>query len=113
MKLFFTSLCVLILSITLQAQKSVTWNMGMNIASSASANEHPRIAVDRNGNPLITWHHMARSMFSRRNGSAFTTPVLLNPGYMTIAGASWMGPDIAAHGDTIYAVYKQTPEDAD
>ncbi len=30
---------------------------------------------------------------------------------MTVAGASWMGPDIAAHGDTIYVVFKEAPED--
>lgn len=32
---------------------------------------------------------------------------------MTVAGAGWMGPDIAAHGDTVYVVFKQSPEGSD
>lgn len=85
----------------------------MNIAPSASGNEHPRIVSDAAGNPLVLWGHVNRAMFSRWNGSGFTTPVMLNPPTMTIAGASWMGPDIASHGDTIYVVFKQAPEDSD
>ena len=50
-------------------------------------------------------------MYSRWNGTAFEDPFMLNPLPMTVAGASWMGPDIVAHGDTIYIVFKQTPED--
>ncbi len=52
-------------------------------------------------------------MFSRWTGSSFTTPVIVNPTAMDVAGASWMGPDIASHGDTIYVVYKRTPEASD
>lgn len=85
----------------------------MNIAPSASGNEHPRIVSDAAGNPLVLWAHANRAMFSRWNGTGFTTPVMLNPPTMTIAGASWMGPDIASHGDTVYMVFKQTPEDSD
>jgi hypothetical protein len=103
---------LLILTVS-KAQTGITWTMGNNIATSASGNEHPRVVTDRSGNPLVIWHHTSRAMFSRWNGTAFTTPVMLNPMSVTIAGASWMGPDIAAHGDTVYVVYKQTPEVAD
>jgi len=96
--------------ITSQAQSGINWNMGMNIASATSGNEHPRLAVDRNDNALVTWHHTGRCMFARWNGTAFTTPVMLNPMTMAVAGATWMGPDIAAHGDTVYVVFKQMPE---
>ncbi len=92
------------------AQSGITWNMAMDIAPSSSGNEHPRIVTDGAGNPLVVWHHNSRAMFSRWNGTAFTAPVILHPGTMTVAGASWMGPDIVAHGDTVYAVFKQTPE---
>lgn len=39
----------------------------------------------------------------------FTSPVKLND-TLTVASATWMGPDIASHGDTVYVVMKQTPE---
>lgn len=95
------------------AQGSINWDMGINLASSSSGNEHPRIMLDRTGNPMVVWHHASRCMFSKWNGSAFTTPVMLNPMNMTVAGASWMGPDIASQGDTVYVVFKQTPEASD
>ena len=59
---------------------------------------------------LLIWHHSAKAMFSRWNGTTFTTPVMVHPMSITVAGASFMGPDIASHGDTVYVVYKQTPE---
>lgn len=103
-------LFLILISIGFSAQSQITWTMGMNIASSASGNEHPRMVTNASGNPLLVWHHANRAMFSRWNGSTFTTPVMLNPASMLVAGASWMGPDIASHGDTIYVVMKQSPE---
>ncbi|MEO8149143.1 MAG: T9SS type A sorting domain-containing protein [Bacteroidia bacterium] len=101
---------LLLLSLSISAQSQITWNMGMNIAASTSGNEHPRIVTDAASNPLVLWGHSSRAMFSRWNGSTFTTPVMVNPMSMTIAHAGWMGPDIASHGDTVYVVMKQTPE---
>lgn len=82
----------------------------MSIASSSSGNEHPRIVTDGSGNPLVLWGHAERAMFARWSGTSFNAPVMLNPMSMTIAEASWMGPDIASSGDTVYVVFKQTPE---
>lgn len=96
-----------------QLDGQITWNNISSIAPASSGNEHPRIVTDAQGNPLVVWHHASRAMFSSWNGTAFTTPVLLNPPAMEVAGASWMGPDIAASGDTVYAVFKQLPEGAD
>ncbi len=92
------------------AQTGITWNMSSDIATASSGNEHPRIVTDGAGNPLVLWGHSDRAMFSRWNGTSFTTPVILNPMTMTIAEASWMGPDIAANGNNVYVVFKQTPE---
>jgi len=94
------------------AQSKITWNMGMNIAIKDFGNMHPRITVDGAGNPLVIWGKMsdASVYFSKWNGSMFTTPVKLNPTWLTVASASWMGPDIASKGDTVYVVVKQTPE---
>src|SRR5690242_7919380 len=102
------------LSLNVLSQSGITWNAGMNISSSADGNEHPRIAVNGSGNPLVIWHGAGRAMFSRWNGTSFVSPFRLNQDPVSsVAGASWMGPDIASHGDTVYAVFKQTPEASD
>lgn len=93
--------------------QSITWNgTGADLSMSMYGNMHPRACTDRSGNPLVVWGRMSDEsvMFSRWNGSAFTTPVKLNPDTMTVAGASWMGPNIASHGDTVYVVVKRSPE---
>ncbi|MBP7388754.1 MAG: T9SS type A sorting domain-containing protein [Chitinophagales bacterium] len=98
------------------AQSGITWGMmGMDIANNTHDNMQPRIAVDGSGNPLIIWGRMSDEsvFFSRWNGTAFTAPVKLNPAWLTVATASWMGPDIAAKGDTVYVVVRQTPESTD
>jgi len=93
----------------------ITWNMGMNISTNTNGNMHPRIALDRLGNPLVVWGKMSDESvyFSKWNGTMFTTPVKLNPSWMTIATASWQSADIASHGDTVYVVVKRTPETSD
>lgn len=101
---------ILLFSNALFAQSNITWNMGMNLAASSFGNMHPRIVTNASGDPLVVWNHAMRVMFSKWNGTAFTMPVMLNPVSMSVAGASWMGPDIAAHGDTVYIVFKLVPE---
>lgn len=97
------------------SQKSITWGMGMNISTNTYGNMHPRMTLDRAGNPLVVWGRMSDGsvMFSRWNGTMFSTPVKLNPSWLSIANASWMGPDIASKGDTVYVVVKRTPEMSD
>jgi len=98
-------------TLCLTAQDQISWNPPMNIAASSSGNNYPRIVTDASGNPLVIWFHASRVMFSRWDGTAFDAPRILNPVSMTVAGASWMGPDIASHGDTVYVVFKEAPED--
>lgn len=103
-------------SLFASAQSGITWGMmGMDIANNTHDNSQPRIAVDGSGNPLVIWGRMSDEsvFFSRWNGTAFTSPIKLNPAWLTVATASWMGPDIAAKGDTIYVVVRQTPESTD
>jgi len=108
MKKLITLLNLFLISVISYAQ--ITWNMGMNVSASGFGNGHPRIVTNASGEPLILWNGNMNAMFSKWNGSSFTTPVALNPGLTSIAGASWMGPDIAAKGDTVYVVYKMMPE---
>jgi hypothetical protein len=95
---------------TADVSSQVTWDPTIDVASSSFGNNRPRIVTDRGDHPLILWGKSTDAMFTRWDGTAFTSPVKLNPGSITIASADWMGPEIAAHGDTVYVVYKQTPE---
>ncbi len=110
-----TYIFLFLLSCKLTAQSKITWNSGIDISNNSFSNMHPRIAMDAKGNPLVIWGKMSNESvyFSRWNGTMFTTPVKLNPSWLSIATASWMGPDIAVHGDTIYVVVKRTPESSD
>lgn len=107
------TLITIIFCFTVNAQ--ITWTAGSNISTSTYGNMHPRMSLDGSGNPLVVWGRMSDQsvLFSRWDGTMFTTPVKLNPTWLTVATASWMGPDIASHGDTIYVVVKRTPETSD
>ncbi len=95
------------------AQSGISWSMPMNIAASSFNNEHPRIVLDGKGNPLVIWGNSStkKVMFTRWTGTAFTAPIALNPAAIPVFTASWAGPDIVSKGDTVYIVFKQTPED--
>lgn len=110
-------LLIIFVSISFLAfsQKSITWGVGMNISTNTYGNIHPRMTLDRVGNPLVIWSRLSDGavFLSRWNGTMFTTPVKLNPSWLPAANASWMGPDIASKGDTVYVVMKRTPEMSD
>ncbi len=94
------------------AQSSVSWNTPMNIASNSFSNQHPRMSLDGKGNPMVIWgNYTDQSVyFSRWTGGTFSVPVRINPNWMTVATAGWMGPDISSKGDTAYIVVKRAPE---
>lgn len=105
-------LFLVISSISVYAEGAITWNASKDVSPKSYSNMHPRITVDGSGNPMVIWGRMSDEsvFFSRWNGTGFSTPVKLNPTGLTVATASWMGPDIASKGDTVYVVVKQTPE---
>ncbi|MDT3740200.1 MAG: T9SS type A sorting domain-containing protein [Candidatus Kapabacteria bacterium] len=94
------------------AESNIIWNPVINISTNTYGNMHPRISLDGLGNPLIIWGRMSDQSvyFSRWTGNMFTVPVKLNPSWLTVATASWMGPDISSKGDTVYVVVKRAPE---
>jgi hypothetical protein len=104
--LILSSLCFLS-SVTL-GQNQITWGTASDVSSSTFGYNFPRIVQDGGGDPVISWTSNGNMYFARWNGSGFSTPTTLNS--VPIAGAGWMGPDIASKGDTIFAVYKETPE---
>lgn len=93
------------------AQSNITWSAPMDVAPSSFSNNYPRITLDAAGNPMAIWGDFSTSnaRFSRWNGSAFTTPVSLNPASIPVYVTNWTGPDIASKGDTVYAVFKKIP----
>ena len=95
------------------AQTGIVWSSAQDVAMSHHDNQHPRIVIDGSGNPLIIWGKLSSKecMFSRWDSTMFTLPVALNPMSIPVFTASFAGPDIASKGDTVYVVYKETPED--
>lgn len=110
-QLLKTSFLLLVTFISSDMWSQVTWNEPIDVAPSSFGNVRPRITNNASGSPLIIWGKSADLMYTRWDETAFATPLKLNPNGVTIASATWMGPELAAHGDTIYIVYKQTPED--
>ncbi len=94
------------------AQTGIQWGSAVNVAASSFGNYHPRLAADGAGNVMVLWGKggAGEAYFSKWNGTAFTNPILLNPPTLPVFTASWAGPDIAASGDSVYVVVKQTPE---
>ncbi len=85
----------------------------MTVSGGTTSNMHPRVALNRGGNPVVLWGKAdTRAYFSRWSGSSFTTPVILNNTFPVFA-QSWAGPDLATFGDTIYATLKRNPETSD
>ncbi|MEO6760687.1 MAG: T9SS type A sorting domain-containing protein, partial [Saprospiraceae bacterium] len=112
MSKLFTLLLILLQQFVF-AQGGISWSAPADIAAASFGNLHPRIAVDGAGNPLVIWGNNANNKvyFSRWSNGAFTTPLPLNPASIPVFTASWASPDLAASGDTVYVVYKHTPED--
>jgi hypothetical protein len=111
-KLHLLSTGLLLLTSSLFAQSGITWNSTTDInMMSMYGNQHPRVVLDRSGDPMILWGNSGNNnaYFSKWNGASFSTPMIVNTGVPVFA-ASWAGPDIAAHGDTVYVVVKETPE---
>jgi hypothetical protein len=108
----YITLFLFVASLQLHAQSGITWNAASMIAAGSYDNLHPRVAADRAGNPMVIWGRASDEsvFFSKWNGTMFTTPVKLNPSGFTVATASWMGPNMASHGDTVYVVVKKVPE---
>ncbi|MFN0212741.1 MAG: T9SS type A sorting domain-containing protein [Saprospiraceae bacterium] len=108
----FAFLCLLLTFQTLPAQSDISWSQIIPVASGQFDNMHPRVVLDGAGNPLIIWGNgnTKQVFFTRWTGNGFAAPVNLNPDVIPIFAASWSGPDIASHGDTVYVVFKETPE---
>ena len=111
-RLPIVSLLIVILLIKIEIVASqVMWDAALDVAPSSFDNNRPRIVTDAQGHPLVIFGKNNDILFTKWIGGGFSQPVKINPANLPAASQDWMGPDIAAHGDTIYVVFKQTPED--
>lgn len=92
--------------------QTITWGTPITVTSGSTyGNLHPRITLNRSGNPLVLWGKTdTRAYFSRWNGTAFTSPAGVGNAGINVFAQSWAGPDIASFGDTVYVTMKRTPE---
>lgn len=111
MKKIFT--LFLLLAGSLQAMsQTITWTTPVTVAGGSTyGNLHPRVALNRAGNPMVLWGKTdTRAYFSRWTGTAFSTPVAVGNTAINVFAQSWAGPDMASYGDTVYVTMKRTPE---
>src|ERR1017187_2880839 len=100
----------LLLNCSAYSQSGLTWSSAVSVANSNLGNYHPRISSGNNGDAYIIWGNGndSRVFFSKWSGTSFSTPKAISP--TSIAAATWMGPDLASKGDTVYVTFKKTPE---
>lgn len=103
---------ILLLSVCFQSiAQTITWSSPVTVSSGSTSNLHPRVQLNRAGNPMVLWGKVdTKVYFSKWNGTAFTMPMMVNPASINMFAQSWAGPDMASFGDTIYVAMKHTPE---
>lgn len=96
----------------LYGQNGIIWYDAIAVADKTYGNIHPRIVLDQQGKPLVLWADAnGRAFIAKWNGKGFAPPMQINTPGKYVFAESWAGPEITNHGDTIYIVYKELPED--
>ena len=94
------------------AQPIINWGPEVVVADGPTyGNIRPRIALTSDDIPVVIWGKgsVGNLYTARWNGSAFNTPVNILPANVETYLTSWTGPDMAAKGDTVVAVFKALP----
>lgn len=90
--------------------QSVNWDPAVVVWENGD-NMRPMISLSSQDEPMIMWGNAnGEVFFSRMLSGTFTTPIRVSGGG-TAFTASWAGPQMASTGDTVYIVYKLTPEE--
>lgn len=95
------------------AQNGIAWEPEIIVSDGATYGKiRPRAALVGN-NPIVIYGGFGdENLFiSKWNGSGFDTESVLPTGTSTYV-ANWTGPDIAAQGDTVIAVFKLKPSES-
>ncbi len=96
----------------LSFSQSAFWNSPINVAVGTTySNIYPRIALTSGDNPQVIWGSggIDKIYTSRWNGSAFTTPLALNPAGVIPYLATWTGAEIVASQDMVFVVFSTEP----
>jgi len=102
----------LLLNICCRAQNGIIWYDPIPVADKTYGNLHPRVSLDQNNKPMVLWGDQnGRVFFANWSGKEFAEPVRINPPGKQAFTEPWAGPEIASRGDTLYVVYKETPEE--
>lgn len=94
--------------------QNIVWDSAVVVADGSQYGYiRPRMTLNKQGQPQIV---MAKSSggklyFTQMNGTTFSTPTLIHPSDMSTYVATWTGPDMEAHGDTVIIVFKALPYD--
>jgi hypothetical protein len=73
------------------------------------AQTKPKIALNASGNPVVVWGSPNdQDIFvSYWNGNSFSSPLKVNPDSIPAYSADWVGPNIAAQGDSVFVVWER------
>ena len=92
-------------------QGTISWEPEIPVADgSVYGNLRPRIVLTADNTPLVVFSKSSSGDVhaARWNGSGFDSPIRLNPTDKHAYVATWTGPDVAAKGDTVIVVYKDS-----
>jgi hypothetical protein len=100
----------LLIDFLVYSQTSIGWGSAQIVASGYS-NVYPRLSLLTNDLPLVVWESASADKVytSKWNGSAFTTPVAVNPAGVVPFIANWSGAEVASSGDTAFIVFFSEP----
>lgn len=91
---------------------TITWGAEQNVNSSGTGYFRPRVVVNADQEPVVLWGKTSMNANYVAVGSTgtFSAPIMIHPMMVHPAVADWQGTELAASGDTIWAVMKATPE---
>jgi hypothetical protein len=100
-----------ILSVAIIGQASgqtLSWSAPETVAmGSMYSNIYPRLTLNAAGDPVVIWGSGSNDKIysAKWNGSAFDTPLTLNPDGLIPFVANWAGAEIASAGDTVFVTF--------
>ncbi|MEZ4722189.1 MAG: T9SS type A sorting domain-containing protein [Flavobacteriales bacterium] len=94
------------------AQHKLTWGDTLSVVNDISkGNLRPKIAITGDQSPIVMWSRSFGEVYtSRLVDGSFTEPLRVTPEGMKTYAQFWVGPDMVAHGDTVYVTFISYPE---
>ena len=88
--------------------QSVNWGSPVAVATGSTySNIYPRLTLGVSGDPVVIWgsDNSNKIYAAKWNGSAFNSPLALNPDGLNPFAATWAGAEIASSGDTVFVTF--------